>query len=144
MKKILVISVLLMTANLLPAQQTATLKITGIHVDYNGKEYSIDDELEVNLNDHTPSSVIVFNQDGVKYGMEFQYKKGRNRIKLVRWGWATKDGLGMKRGKKRKDMQELKTSITGSFTKRVVDNIILDRDNLEAINISFNYELIYK
>jgi hypothetical protein len=144
MRNFLLFCLLFAVPVIILAQQTATLKISEIHVDLNGTEYKPDDLAEVTLSDHAPTSVIVFEKDRVKYGVEFQYKKGRNRIKLVRKGWVIKGGAEPQKGKQRKDMQELKTSITGSFSKRVVDNIIIDRTNLEAINVSFRYELIYK
>ena len=126
------------------AQQTATLKITDIHVTYDGQEYNPEGEIEVKLDDHNPTSAIIFEIEGVKYGVDYQYKKGRNRIRLVRWGYVIKNGMEPKRGKKEKDMQNLKISVTGSFSKRAVDNIMINRDNLESINITYKYELIYK
>lgn len=133
-----------LTASISWAQQTATLKITDIHVTYNGEEYNPEEPIEVKLNDHTPTSAIIFEIEGVKYGVDYQYKKGRNRIKLVRWGYVVKTGMEPKRGKKEKDMQNLKVSVTGSFSKRAVDNILINRDNLESINITYKYELTYK
>jgi len=144
MKKYLLISMLLIFTSTIWGQATATLKIKNINVEYNGSTYADFDEMEVGLTDQQPTTVIIFDQDGVKYGVEFQYKKGRNRIKLVRRAFVVKNGMETKYGKKRKDMQELKTSITGSFEKRAVDNILISRENLEAINVSFKYELIYK
>lgn len=144
MKKALFVCALLFGSMGLMAQNTATLKITNIHYDYNGEKHEISEAQEFTLTDHEPASFILFEVDGLKFGCDFQYKKGRNRIKLTRKCFAEKPGIERKTGKFEKDMQELKTSVTGSFTKRVVCNIILSRDNLESVYVSFNYELIYK
>jgi len=124
--------------------QTATLKIYNIHVELNGETVDWDETYEVAVTNGVMSVVNIFEQEGLKYGTQFTYKKGSNRLKLVRRGYAIKAGMDTKFGKKRKDMQEIKTSIPGSLSKRVVDNIVLCKENLEAINVSFNYELIYK
>ena len=123
---------------------TAVLKINTIEVDLNGEKVDWDKTFEVTLTDGIMSPVIVFEQDGIKFGTEFTYKKGRNRIKLVRRCYALKAGTETQFSKKKKDMQEIKTSIPGSLNKRVVENILLSRENLESINVSFKYELIYK
>lgn len=145
MKQALIICALLLSSIWLMAQQTATLKISNIHYDLNGEEHELPGVKEFALTDHEPAALVLFeDESGFKFGCVFQYKKGRNRIKLTRKCFADKPGMDRKTGKFEKDMQELKTSITGSFTKRVISNIILSRDNLESIYVSFNYELIYK
>lgn len=144
MKKYILISLIIFVSSNIWAQHKASLKITEIHVDLNGKEISVSEEMEFSLTDHIQSVVFIFDQGGVKYGVEYQYKKGENRIKLVRRGFAIKNGTTTIFGKKQKDMQEIKTSIPGSLSMRHVDNIILNKEKLEAINASFKYELIYK
>jgi hypothetical protein len=124
--------------------QTATLKIYNIHVELNGRDVNWDETYEVAITNGIMSPVIIFEQESLKYGTQFTHKKGSNRLKLVRRGYAIKAGMKTKFGIKRKDMQEIKTSIPGSLSKRVVDNIVLSKENLEAINVSYNYELIYK
>ncbi|MEZ5082575.1 MAG: hypothetical protein R2750_03885 [Bacteroidales bacterium] len=126
------------------AQQTATIKINNMHIEINGNKVDFDESYEFTLTDGVMSSFILFDQNEMKYGHEFQYKKGTNRLKLVRRGYASKNGLEPKFAKQKKDMQEIKVSIPGSISKRVVDNIVVDKENLDAINVSFNYELIYK
>ena len=41
-------------------------------------------------------------------------------------------------------MQETKTSISGSMKGRMSENIVLDKEKMEVIAVSFKYELIYK
>lgn len=115
-----------------------------MHVEISGNNVDFNETYEFTLTDGVMSSFILFDQEGIKYGHEFQYKKGTNRLKLVRRGFASKNGMEPKFAKQEKDMQEIKVSIPGSINKRVVDNIVVDKENLDAINVSFNYELIYK
>jgi len=126
------------------AQQTATIKINNVHIEVNGEKVEFDETFEITVTDGLMSSLIIFETDGLKYGHQFTYKKGSNRLKLVRRGYAIKAGMETKFAKRKKDMQETKVSIPGNMKKRVVDNIVVSKENLEAINVSFNYELIYK
>lgn len=146
MKRVIIMIAILALPIWLSAQQipTATLKVTNIHVEVNGEKVDWDQTFEIVLTDGIMSPLIIFEQDGLKFGTEFVYKKGRNRIKLVRRCYALKSGSETKFSKKKKDMQELKTSAPGSLNKRVVENILISRETLESINVSFNYELIYK
>lgn len=146
MKQLFIVIVAMVMPTLLLAQEvpTATLKIHSIHVDVDGKEVQWDETFELQITDNVMAPVIIYEQEGLKYGTEFMYKKGRNRIKLVRRGYAIKAGSETKFAKKEKDMLELKTSSSGSLNKRVVDNILISREKLESINVSFKYELIYK
>jgi hypothetical protein len=124
--------------------QTATIKITNIHVDLNGEKVPWDKTCEVTLEDGVQTNITIFEEEGLQYGTQFTYKKGKNRLKLVRRGYALKAGKETQYAKQKKDMQEMRTSIPGNLSKRVVDNIVLDKESLEALNVSFNYELIYK
>ena len=124
--------------------QTATIKITNVHIEVNGEKVEFDQTFEETLTHDVQSTVIIYNKDGIKYGVELTYRKGSSRIKLVRRGFASKDGMKIKKARKHKDMQEIRTSITGSFSKRVVDNIVINKKDMLAINVSYNYELIYK
>lgn len=146
MKRVLISLLILAFPLIMLGQEvpTATLKIDNIHVEVDGKKVEWDQTFEVVLTDGIMSSVIIYEKEGLKYGTEFIYKKGRNRIKLARRGYAIKSGLETKFAKKEKDMQELKTSAPGNLKKRVVDNILISREKFESVNVSFNYELIYK
>lgn len=123
---------------------TATLKISNIHIELNGQDVEWDKSYEFTLTDGVLLEAILFEQEGLKYGTQFTYKKGNNRLKLVRRGYVNQSGKKTIFAKKEKDMQVIRTSIPGNLEKRVVDNIILSKELLEAINVSFNYELIYK
>lgn len=146
MKRVIFMIAVLGFPILLSAQEvpSANLKVSNIHVELDGKPVDWDKTFEIVLTDGIMSPLIIFEQDGLKFGTEFVYKKGRNRIKLVRRCYAIKPGSETKFSKKKKDMLELKTSASGSMSKRVVENILISRDKLESINVSFNYELIYK
>ncbi len=135
---------LLMSAQTATDGTSATIKINNIHVDLNGEKEDLSEVCEVVLADGISTRVTIFTRDGLEYGTLFTYKKGKNRIKLVRKGYAAKQGTETKYGKQRKDMQEMRTSIPGNMSTRVVDNIVLDKDKMDAITVSFNYELIYK
>jgi len=134
----------LMSAQQASNGQTATLKINNIHVDLNGEKVDWDKTFEITLTDGVQSKITIFEQEGIQYGSQFTYKKGVNRLKLVRRGYALKAGKDVRYAKQKKDMQEMKTSIPGNLNKRVVDNIVVDKEALEAINVTYNYELIYK
>ena len=146
MKRFIAIAVVLIMPILLSAQDPAgaVLKITNIHVTLNGEEVDYDETYEVRLESGIPVQVTIFDRKDFSYGTTFTYKKGKNRLKLVRRGFAFKAGSEPRYGKQKKDMQEIKASIPGSLSMRVVDNIVLDRETLESINVSFNYELMYK
>lgn len=144
MKRLRLILLVLAIPGWIFAQQTATLKINNVHIEVNGEKVEFDETFEVTLTDGLMSAVIIFEKDGLKYGHQFTYKKGTNRLKLVRRGYALKAGMETQFAKRKKDMQEMKVSIPGSFKKRVVDNIVVSKEKMEAINVSFNYELIYK
>jgi hypothetical protein len=139
-----VVILLLVGISLSSQSQTATLKISNVYVEVNGEKVETENVPEVVLSDGIMAPVVLFEQNGLRYGHEFTYKKGTNRLKLVRRGYALKSGSETKFGKKKKDMQEMKTSIPGTLNKKVTENIVLDKDNLESIFVSFNYELIYK
>ena len=62
----------------------------------------------------------------------------------MRRACAYKDGLEVGKGRQQKDMQETKTSISGSMKGRMSDNIVIDKEKMETIAVSFKYELIYK
>ncbi len=146
MKRLIVITATLILPFWLSAQEPAgaILKISNIHVTLNGDEVDYEETHEVRLVDGMPQEVTIFQQEDISYGTTFTYKKGRNRLKLVRKGYAIKAGMEPRHGKQKKDMQEIKTSIPGNLSMRVVDNILLDRETLQSINVSFNYELDYK
>ena len=149
MKHFLIVIAALVGPLWLAAQQTsgaasATIKISNIHVDLNGEKIPWDKTCEVTLEDGVQTNITIFEEEGLQYGTEFTYKKGKNRLKLVRRGYALKAGKETRYAKQKKDMQEMRTSIPGNLSKRVVDNIVIDKESLEAINVSFNYELIYK
>ena len=138
---------LLFTIFVLPAMvqaQSATIRITNVHIVVDGKKVEFDQSFEEKLVHEVPSKIIVYDKDGIKYGVVFNYKKGVNRIKLSRKGFASRSVDDTIYARKQKDMIEMKTSINGSFKKRVVDNIVINKKELLAINVSFNYELIYK
>ncbi|MCF8368719.1 MAG: hypothetical protein K9G76_06725 [Bacteroidales bacterium] len=143
MKKIIFLFSIFSLPMLIFAQE-ATIRITNINVEISGEKVDWNQSFTEKLSDDSPKTIILFEQDGIKYGTTFTYRKGANRIKLARKGFATLNGGEVKNARKRKDMQELRTSITGSFSKRVVDNIVLNKQELVSIQISYNYELIYK
>ena len=149
MKQLLIILTLALIPGWIIGQQqeaglTATLKISNIHVELNGQAVEWDKTYEFVISDGVLFEAILFEQKDLKYGTQFTYKKGSNRLKLLRRGYVNQSGKKTSFGKKEKDMQVIRTSIPGNLKKRVVDNIILSKEMLEAINISFNYELIYK
>lgn len=123
---------------------TALLKISNIHVELNGQKVEWDKSYEATLTDGVESQVILFEQEGYRYGCQFTYKKKNSRLKLVRRCFATKGSMEPSYSRQKKDMQEIRTSIPGSLKMRVVENIVVDKASLEAVNVSFNYELIYK
>lgn len=127
-----------------PAGLSATLKITNMHVEINGQKVEWDETYAIPLTDGVLAEVILFEKEGIKYGSQFTYKRGTNRLKLVRRGFAVQTGKETKFGKKEKDMQVMRTSIPGNLEKRVVENIITSKQDLQAVNVSYNYELIYK
>jgi len=138
---------ILLTVIALPAfiwAQTATIKMNNFHIEVNGEKVEFDKTFEETLTHDVTKTLVLFEQDGIKYGIHLTYRKGKNRIKLARRGFASKDGMDVKNAKREKDMQEMRTSITGKFSKRVVENIVLSKKDLLAINVTFNYELIYK
>lgn len=139
------IMLILLAGLIKPSQsQTATLKISDLYVEVNGEKMELEEVPEVILTEGIMSPVIIFEKNGLRYSHEFTYKKGSNRLKLVRRGYALRSGNETKFGKKKKDMQEIKTSIPGVLSKKVTENIVLDKENLESIFVSFNYELNYK
>jgi hypothetical protein len=149
MKRLLAIAMILALPGWLAAQgsagaPSATLKINNVHIILDGEKIDLDKNCEIQLDGGVPTKVVIYEEKGLTYGTEFTYKKGTNRLKLVRKGYALKAGMEPKYGKQKKDMQEIKTSIPGSFSMRVVENIVLNKTTLESINVSFTYELIYK
>jgi hypothetical protein len=149
MKKTIILFIVLALPIMLSAQQastgaSATITISNIHVDLNGETQDPPNECEAVLADGVSTQVTIFEKDGIEYGTFFTYKKGKNRIKLVRKGFVERKGMEMKTGKQRKDMQETRTSIPGSMKGRVSENIVLDKEKLEGLSVSFNYDLIYK
>jgi len=123
---------------------TANLKINNVDVDLNGQKADWEKSCDIQIIDGSETKVVLFEKDGYTFGCTFAYKKGKNRLKLVRRCYAMKSGTEPKYSRKKKDMQEIRTSIPGSMKMRVAENIVVDKNSLEAINVSFNYELIYK
>ena len=131
MKKAIIFLATLALPLLVSAQSTngsfATIRISNIHVDLNGEKQDLTEVCEVELADGIATRVTIFAQDGLEYGTLFTYKKGENRIKLVRKGYVSKQGSETKYGKQRKDMQAMRTSIPGDMSTRVVENIVIDK-----------------
>jgi hypothetical protein len=126
------------------SQDHATLKITDVVINLNGEKLDYDQTFEKTLSATIPTEVAIYEADGIRYAVLFTYKKGENRFRLVRRAYAYKDGVEVDKGRQQKDMQETKTSISGSMKGRMSDNLVLNKEKMETIAVSFKYELIYK
>lgn len=144
MKQISLISLIVMLSLVAFSQEKATLKITDIVINLNGEKLDFDQTFEQELTSTMPSELIIYDAERIKYSVFFTYKKGQNRFRLVRRAYAYKSGLEVDKGRQQKDMQETKTSISGSMNGRMSNNLILDKEKMETIAVSFKYELIYK
>ncbi len=144
MKQISLISLIVLLSTVAFSQEKATLKINDVVITLNGKKIEYDKTFEESLVSTIPSEVVIYKEEGIKYSVFFTYKKGKTRVRLVRRAYAYKDGLEVGKSRQQKDMQENKTSISGSLKGRMSENIVLDNEKMENIAVSFKYEMIYK
>jgi hypothetical protein len=144
MKQISLISLIVMLSVASFSQEQTTLKITDVVINLNGEKLDFDQTFVETLTSTIPSEVIIYEAEGIKYSVFFTYKKGNNRFRLVRRAYIYKDGLEIDKGRQQKDMQETETSISGSMKGRMSDNLVLNKEKMETIAVSFKYELIYK
>jgi hypothetical protein len=144
MKQISLISLIVLLSVVAFSQEKATLKITDVVINLNSEKLDFDQSFEETLTSTIPSEVVIYEAEGIKYSVFFTYKKGKNRFRLVRRAYAYKDGLEVGKSRQQKDMQETKTSISGSMKGRMSENIVIDKVKMETIAVSFKYEMIYK
>jgi len=144
MKHFILISVLVFLSAAVFSQEKASLKITDVVITLKGEKVDFDKTFEETLTSTIPTEVVIYEAEGIKYSVFFNYKKGKNRFRLVRRAYVYKDGIEVDKGRQQKDMQETKTSISGSMKGRMSDNLVLDKVKMETIAVSFKYEMIYK
>jgi len=144
MKQISLISLIVLLSITAFSQEKATLKITDVVITLNSDKLDFNQTFEETLTSTIPSELVIYEAEGIKYSVFFTYKKGKNRFRLVRRAYAYKDGLEVNKGRQQKDMQETKTSISGSLKGRMSDNLVIDKVKMETIAVSFKYEMIYK
>lgn len=144
MKQISLISLIVMLSITAFSQEKATLKITDVVINLNGEKLDYNQTFEETLSTTIPNEIVIYNADGTKYSVFFTYKNGKNRFRLVRRAYAYKNGIEVDKGRQQKDMQEIKMSTSGSMKGRMSDNLVLNKEKMETIAVSFNYELIYK
>jgi len=144
MKQISLTSLIVMLSITAFSQEKATLKITDVVINLNGEKLDYNQTFEETLSTTIPNEIVIYNADGTKYSVFFTYKNGKNRFRLVRRAYAYKNGIEVDKGRQQKDMQEIKMSTSGSMKGRMSDNLVLNKEKMETIAVSFNYELIYK
>lgn len=91
-----------------------------------------------------PTEVTIYSNNNLKYVGVFTYKRSTNRLKLIRKFYAVKGMDKPISSKTKKDVQYIKVSIPKTFTGKSNENLVVDKEKLESIFVSFNYEFKYQ
>ena len=126
------------------SQDENTLTLKSFTIEVNGEAVKMDTTITTKLVMDVPSEITIYSNDNLKYVGVFTYKRSTNRLKLIRKFYAVKGMDKPVSSKTKKDVQYIKVSIPKTFNGKSSENLVVDKDNLESIFVSFNYEFKYQ
>lgn len=126
------------------SQEKNTLTLKSFTIEVNGNPVVMDTTISVSLELDIPVEITIYSEDNLKYIGVFTYKRSKNRLKLIRNFYAVKGVEKPVKSKTKKDVQYIKVSIPKKFTGKSSENLVVDKEKLESIFVSFNYEFTYQ
>lgn len=126
------------------SQEKNNFKLNNFTVKINGRPIGMDTSLSFNLLKDIPLKINIYSDNDLKYFGVFTFKRSKNRLKLIRRFYAIKGVDKPVKSKAKKDVQYIKTSIPGKFIGKSSEHLVVNKENLESIVVSFNYEFIYQ
>lgn len=138
------ITLLLVTATFGFGQNSSNLVLSNFAAELNGNNIEIDTTITVTLIPDLPKDILIYETDFISYRAVFTYKYKGKRVKLISQTYAVLPDGKMVKSKQKKDMQELKVSVTGKLKGKSSESILYARKTMGNIFVSFNYELIYR
>jgi hypothetical protein len=126
------------------AQEINTLTLNSFTIEVNGEAVKTDTTITAKLVTEVPTEITIYDKDNLKYVAVFTYKRSKNRLKLMRKFYAVKGMDKPVSSKTKKDVQYIKVSIPKTFNGKSSENLIVDKEKLESIFVSFKYEFKYQ
>ncbi len=142
--KVLLLFLMLFSVVMVHAQEVYQLKISGISLEQNGKNLTIDQPVEYALKNGETSAIVLHKfENGLRVFVEFTpVFKGR-RMKLKRNIFVeTPEGRQVK-SRQKKAVELLKVSVSGNMKGRDAVSLLYDRKQRKSIFIKYDYNLIY-
>ena len=125
-------------------QEKYTLKINTFTIEINGLPVPMDTSFQIHLLKDIPREITIYKDNDLKYIGVFTFKRSKNRLKFIRRFYAIKGVDKPVKSKAKKDVQYIKIAIPGKFIGKSSEHLVVNKDNLESIFVSFNYEFIYQ
>lgn len=125
------------------SQDINTLTLHSFTIEVNGNPLIHDTTIRVQLIPEIPKEITIFTYNNLKYMGVFTYSRSKNRLKLKRKFYAVKGLEKPIASKTKKDVQYIKVSIPKKFTGKSSEHLVLDKEKLESVFVSFNYQFIY-
>ncbi len=143
--KVFLFAVLVFTITQVHGQNNpGIIKLSTFDIELNGNIVDMDTVIEARIVPNIPTDIIIYRSDIVTYGVVFTYKFKGRRAKLVRRTYAELPDGNRVYSKQKKDMQELKVSVPGSFSGKCAESILYHKKSMSSIFVTFKYNYAYK
>ena len=144
MKNLLLSLVALAIPWLATAQSNYSLTLDNIKVSFDGGEPIMAESQELNMSQDRPFTVVLHEQDGMRFLVDFEFKVAGKRLKFTRREHVTRMGYNSIKGKMKKDVEFMKVGMSRSIDGKSRENFVLNKDLMQTAFISYDYELKYK
>jgi len=143
MKKLLVVTFLILVFGTVIGSGNKDLTISGIQVEIDNKKVDYDKSISKQLIDFESKEIIVYKDKKRSCLVEFLYKRRGNRIKLRRKSKVILSNGSILKGNRKKEVQFMSSSAPGYFEFPVAENIVLDKTAYSTFFISYTVRVTY-
>jgi len=126
------------------AQKQCPVEISLNSIDIGGQSKNLSNKISDVLTEGLLKSIILYEDSKYEYGVEFQYFRSSNRLKLMHREFARIKGDKTIYRKWTKQVQFVKVAIQGEFTGSCGGNITVNKKNLEYLFLKADYKIAYK
>ena len=141
--KIVIIIGILAYSIAIHAQEGPKLEIEVLKLKIDGNEVAYEKEIVETLLEDIPKEITLYKKENKRFVVTFEYARSGKRIKLIRRSAIQKSGVKPIYGKQKKDVQFIAVSIPGKIENTSSEHILIDKDNLESIFLSYRYQFTY-
>ncbi len=126
------------------SQGTNKLSLTDIKIALNNQAVESLSEVSIDINNDSPVEVILYQDNGITFGIIFETRHSGKRMKLIRRSFVEKQDGKRKYTRKQKNVDLLKVSVPGKISGRYAESILFDASKMNNIAVGYKYELHYK